>query len=64
MRSEAMQKTLAQYGNAVEARAGDGYEGEAKVYKRRAAFNIKAETLEAKRDNLKNNTLLKALGGG
>lgn len=66
LRSEGMQGILTEYGDAALNRAdpGKGYEGELKVYKRRAAYNIKAETKEAKRDNSKHNTLLKALGGG
>lgn len=64
MRSNEMQDVLAGYGKAVTSRAGEGYEGEAKVYKRRAAYNISATTAKARRDNLKHNTLLKALGGG
>lgn len=63
MKSEEMQRTLASYGEAVQSRAGEGYVGEPKVYKYRAAYNVKAETVRAKRDNLKHNTLLKALGG-
>ena len=63
LKGEAMQGLLASYGEAVTSRAGDGYVGKAKVYKKRAAYNIKAETVRAKRDNLKHNTLLKALGG-
>ena len=64
LKSPEMQAILAGYGKAVQTRAGAGYVGEAKVYKKRAAYNVKAETVRAKRDNLKNNTLLKALGGG
>ena len=66
MRSEEMQKVLTEYGQAALGRAdpSKGYEGELKVYKRRAAYNLKAETQQAKRDNAKHNTLLKALGGG
>lgn len=64
MRSEEMQGILAEYGEAVAGRAGEGFIGEAKVYKRRAAFNIKADTPKARAQNLKHNTLLKALGGG
>lgn len=62
--SQEMQAILAGYGKAVQTRAGSGYVGEAKVYKKRAAYNVSAETVRAKRDNLNNNTLLKALGGG
>lgn len=63
LKSEEMQAILAGYGESVQSRAGEGYVGEAKVYKKRAAYNVKADTVRAKRDNLKHNTLLKALGG-
>lgn len=47
---------------AVASRAGDGYEVEERSYAERTGYVVSAETDEARRDNMKNNTLLKALG--
>lgn len=64
LKSPGMQQELTKYGEAVRDKAGDGYEGELKIYKKRAVYEVRAESPKAKRDNLKHNTLLKALGGG
>lgn len=48
-------------GNGVAARAGDGYKADTSVGKKRAHTFVRAETTEAYYENLKNNTLLKAL---
>lgn len=48
--------------DAVADRAGDGYAVEQRDYPERTRYVVSAETDEARRDNLKNNTLLKALG--
>ena len=47
---------------AVAGRAGDGYVVEQRSYAERTGFAVVADSSKAKRDNLKNNTLLKALG--
>lgn len=47
----------------VAGRAGDGYAVDSMVGKTRANASVYADTKEANRDNMKNNTLLKALGG-
>lgn len=47
----------------VANRAGDGYAVDSMVGKTRANASVYADTKEANRDNMKNNTLLKALGG-
>lgn len=47
---------------AVAGRAGSGYDVEQRSYPERTGYVVSAETEEARRDNLKNNTLLKALG--
>lgn len=61
LKSPEMQSILASYANQVAAKAGDGYEARYHVGKKRAYANVYAETAEAKRDNLDNNTLLKSL---
>lgn len=47
--------------NGVAARAGAGYEVNTHVGKNRVNAEVRAETYEAYRDNMKNNTLLKVL---
>lgn len=47
--------------NGVAARAGTGYEVNTHVGKNRVNAEVRAETYEAYRDNMKNNTLLKVL---
>lgn len=46
--------------NAV-ARLGEGYEAEVRHYPERTAAAILPMTYQAKKDNLENNTILKAL---
>lgn len=48
--------------DAVAARAGDGYSVEEREYLERIGYVVSAETEEARHDNMKHNTLLKALG--
>lgn len=43
------------------SRCGDGYETESRTYPERKGAVIKAVSYKAKQDNLKNNTLLKAV---
>lgn len=57
---EAECKRLA-YG--VAGRAGDGYEVDTYIGKTRVNAMVYANSSKAYSDNLKNNTLLKALGG-
>jgi hypothetical protein len=47
----------------VAGRAGGGYEAQTRSYPERSGAAVVAGTEEAKRDNLRNNTLLKAMGG-
>ena len=47
---------------AIAGRAGDGYEIEPRNYPERSGYAVIAATTEARKDNLKNNTLLKASG--
>lgn len=64
--SSVMQNMLDQYGSAAVQRLGDGYEavpgGTGKSV--RAKCKVQATTFKAKRDNMKNNTILKAVMGG
>lgn len=61
MKSQAMQGILKERATAIKNRAGDGYEQDIHVGKNRANAMVKAETFKAKKDNSKNNTLMKAV---
>lgn len=61
MKSEPMQKVLNEYATSIKDRCGNGYEQDIRVGKNRANAMVKATTHQARRDNLKNNTLLKAV---
>ena len=61
LKSEEMQNMLADEASAVRKRAGEGYEQDVYVGKNRANAMVSASTYQAKRDNMKNNTLLKAV---
>lgn len=62
LKSSEIQTGLDEYANHVKDSAGEGYEISKHVGKNRANVSIHAKTRKAKKDNLKNNTLLKALG--
>ena len=61
MKSAEMQQVLADKATAVKNRAGEGYEQDIYVGKTRANAMVSATTYKAKKDNLENNTLLKAV---
>lgn len=61
MKSDAMQEILKEKATSIRSRCGDGYTQDVFVGKNRANATVSAETYEAKRDNSKNNTLLKAV---
>lgn len=61
MKSEAMQSVLSDKARAIRDRCGDGYEQTVYVGRNRANASVKAVTRKARRDNKKNNTLLKAV---
>lgn len=64
MKSSEMQSTLNDVAAQIQARAGAGYAVEsAHPISFIAIASVYAGTKEAKQDNLKNNTLLKAMGG-
>ena len=60
LRSEEVQQMLA---GKAQRRMPDGCKVDTQAGKNRANARITAVTDEARRDNLKNNTLLKAIGG-
>ena len=61
MKSQEMQGILKEHATTIKDRAGDGYEQDIYVGKNRANAMVKAETFKARKDNSKNNTLLKAV---
>lgn len=69
LNSPEIRAILQSHADGVVRRSGDGYASEMvtsagrKQPGTRAKAIIRAETPEAKRDNMDNNTLLKALGG-
>lgn len=56
-----MQEVLTEYATGIRNRCGDGYTQDIYVGKNRANAMVSAETYQAKRDNLENNTILKAV---
>lgn len=64
MKSAEMQSTLNAAAGQIQARAGAGYEVEsAHPISFVAIASVRAADYKARLDNLKNNTLLKAMGG-
>lgn len=63
MQSQEMQAVLQEKASRITARCGDGYESDVMVGKNRANAMVRAATSQAKRDNSKNNTILKAVRG-
>ena len=61
LQSAHMQTVLEQQASAIRNRAGIGYQQDTYVGKNRANAMVWADTHQAKRDNMKNNTLLKAV---
>lgn len=61
LKSQEMQGILKDHATTIKNRAGDGYEQDIYIGRNRANAMVKAETFKAKKDNSKNNTLLKAV---
>ena len=61
MKSAAMQDVLKGHASRIKNRVGEGYEQDIYVGKNRANAQVWAATNEARKDNSKNNTLLKAM---
>lgn len=61
MKSEEMKAVLMDHATAIRNRCGDGYEQDIYAGKNRANAMVSAATYQAKSDNLKNNTILKAV---
>lgn len=61
MLSPEMQNGLEQLGNAAVGRLGAGYSTNTYRGKNRVNVEVLAETMEARRENAENNTILKAV---
>lgn len=61
LKSDGMQKVLEEKASAIKNRCGDGYEQDIYIGRNRANAMVRAETYQAKKDNTKNNTILKAV---
>lgn len=59
LHSHEMREVLLGYGQAIAKRAGDGYEAKNMATR---VIAVSTATDKARKDNLKNNTLLKATG--
>ena len=63
LRSEEMKTICEEYANKAQGKLGPGYVVTSMTGKNRVNASIFAESYEAKRDNMENNTILKALRG-
>lgn len=61
LKSAEMQNVLEEKAKGIRNRAGEGYKQDTYVGKTRANAMVYADSYAAKRDNMKNNTLLKAV---
>ena len=63
LKSPEMESICLQYANGALGRLGPGYEVSTHSGRNRVNAEVKAETFAARRDNLKNNSILKAVRG-
>lgn len=63
LKSPEMESICLQYANSALGRLGLGYEVSTHSGRNRVNAEVKAETFAARRDNLKNNSILKAVRG-
>lgn len=61
LKSSEMQAVCQEQASAIRGRCGDGYEMDTFMGKTRGNAMVWANTYQAKADNARNNTLLKAL---
>lgn len=62
LNSQDMERVLESYAKGITARAGEGYRSGAYQGSDRVKVNVWPDTPDARRDNIENNTLLKAVG--
>ncbi len=63
LQSKEMMDICKEHAERIRSRCGEGYEVTTHVGKTRVNAMVSAETIKAKRSNMKHNTILKALGG-
>lgn len=63
LKSDEMKTICEQHASEILKRCGDGYEMDTYTGPNRVNAQVRASTYQAKADNLKNNTLLKAVRG-
>lgn len=61
LKSPEVEKMCMDIANQTVAKCGEGYEAQVRHYPERTAAAILPMTYQAKKDNLENNTILKAL---
>ena len=61
LKSDSMRTMLNERAEAIKDRCGEGYEVDSFVGKTRVNAMVSATTYQAKADNLRNNTILKAV---
>ena len=61
LRSEEMRAVCRKHAEAIRSRCGDGYAADDYTGKNRVNAMVYAQTFAAQRDNLENNTILRAL---
>ena len=64
LRSPEVMSVVTGYASQIQSRCGAGYELTTHTGVNRVNASVHAATVEARRDNYENNTLLKARGGG
>ena len=63
LRSDELMAECSNHAKRIQNRCGDGYEMTTHVGKNRVNASVHAKTIKARKDNSKNNTLLKAMRG-
>ncbi|MBM6615630.1 hypothetical protein JTF06_12110 [Desemzia sp. RIT804] len=61
LKSAEMQNVLSKQASAIKNRCGEGYEQDIFVGKNRANAMVWADSYQARKENMENNTLLKAV---
>lgn len=63
LKNDSVTAMLESYGSRTLQRCGEGYEMDSRRGRNRTIVEVRTATPEAVNNNLKHNTLLKALGG-
>jgi len=63
LKSEGMLQMCKQIAENAQGKLGDGYETTTHIGKNRCNASVKAVSEKAKKENMEDNTILKAIGG-